>query len=282
MAQPHFPRTFVLAAVAAFATTVLYSQSAPSTQGAQTVKWDNHVFKFLPGGQMAQVLTNDGKVVGTILKMNGELQVIPLPGTDGDKLKKSFEDWKTFNARSHSADSPAAAAPSSGQQPGPAGAGTALPSTPANGETTPAEIRFDEAAHTVTVPRPDGVTVTFVGEDVKIAGFHRGNYILRHQKGGPGRLLEHSVLHPDRAGGSVSGGGEEFLYEGGGIIYDSGMGGTNLQENRQVLLAKQLSQVAMDAVADVRKITGHENFAPPGYNTLKEVPQYPLRSDGSR
>jgi hypothetical protein len=266
-------------------TTVLYSQGTPSTQGAQTIKWDNYVFKFLPGGQMAQVMGSDGKIVGTILKMNGELQVIPLPGTDGDKLRKSFEDWKTFNARSHSGDSPAAAttaAPSSGQQPGSPGAGTASPATPASGETIAAEIRFDEAAHAVMVPRPDGVTVTFVGEDVKIAGFQKQNFIVRHQRGGAGRLLEHSVLHPNRAGGSVSGGGEEFLYEGGGIIYDSGMGGNNLQENRQVLLAKQLSQVAVDAVADVRKIAGHENFAPPGYNTLKEISQYRLRSDGSR
>jgi hypothetical protein len=38
-------------------------------------------------------------------------------------------------------------------------------------------IRFDDASHTITVPRPDGVTVTFVGEDVKIAGFHRVNML---------------------------------------------------------------------------------------------------------
>jgi len=61
-----------------------------------------------------------------------------------------------------------------------------------------------------------------------------------------------------------------------------GWAATTLQENPQVLLAKQLSKVAVDAVADVRKVPGHESFAPPGYNTLKEISQYRLRSDGSR
>ncbi len=95
-------------------------------------------------------------------------------------------------------------------------------------------------------------------------------------------MLEASILHPGRAGGSVSGGGIEFLREGGGLIYDSGMGGVNLQENHQVLTAKQLSKIAVDAVADVRQVAGHEKFSPPGYNTLKEISQYRLRSDGSR
>ena len=81
----------------------------------------------------------------------------------------------------------------------------------------------------------------------------------------------------------MSGGGEEFLKEGGGIIYDSGMGtASDMQTNSPVLKAKQLSQIAVDAVAEVRKIPGHENFTPPGYNTLKEISQYRLRSDGSR
>jgi len=94
--------------------------------------------------------------------------------------------------------------------------------------------------------------------------------------------MESNVGHSPRAGGSISGGGEEFLLDGGGIIYDSGMGGSNLQENPQVLLAKQLSKITVDAVADVRQVPGHENFAPPGYNSLKEISQYRLRSDGSR
>jgi hypothetical protein len=213
--------------------------------------------------------------------MNGEQQVIPLPGTDADKLKKSFEDYKAFNARSHAASNSTATptpAPPGGQQQGPTAA-----STPADGTgATALGIRFDDVTHSVTVPRPDGVTVTFVGEDVKIAGFHRVSYVVRHQKDGVGRFLESSVGHPNRAGGSLSGGGEEFLLEGGGIIYDSGMGGVNLQESHQVLIAKQLSQIAVDAVADVRQVPGHESFAPPGYSSLKEISEYRLRSDGSR
>ena len=44
-----------------------------------------------------------GKLVGMIHTMNGEQQVMPLPGTDADKLKKSFADYKAFNASNHSA-----------------------------------------------------------------------------------------------------------------------------------------------------------------------------------
>ena len=55
---------------------------------------------------MAQVFEG-GKVVGTILTMNGDQQVLPLPGTDSDKLKKSFADYKAFNARSHGGSSSA-------------------------------------------------------------------------------------------------------------------------------------------------------------------------------
>lgn len=163
-------------------------------------------------------------------------------------------------------------------------AGTTSPSVPVNGiGATPSAIRFDETTHTITVPRPDGVTVTFVGEDVKIVGFQGVNYIVRHKKGSASRLLESGILHPTRAAGGVAGGGEEFLLEGGGIIFDSGMGiVVGREDSRQVLMAKQLSQIAVDAVADVHAIAGHENFAPPGYNNLKEISGYRLRSDGSR
>ena len=258
--------------------------TSPPQAGNSEVKWDDYTFKYNQTGTVAQVFEG-GKVVGTILTMNGEQQVIPLPGTDSEKLKKSFDDYRAFSARSHaggnSTGTPAAAPPSEQQQ-GPAGGTTSL-STPAGVSGTAASgIRFDEVTHAITVPRPDGVTVTFVGEDVKIAGFHRVNYVVRHQKGGVGRFLESSVGHPNRAGGSLSGGGEEFLLEGGGIIYDSGMGGVNLQESHQVLLAKQLSQIAVEAVAGVRQVPGHESFAPPGYSSLKEISQYRLRSDGSR
>lgn len=258
------------------------SQGRPQT-GASEVKWDDYTFKFTPTGTMAQVFEGS-KVVGTILTMNGELQVIPMPGTDADKLKKSFEDYKVFSARSHAGNStgmPTAPTPGA-QQPGPTG-GTTAPSTFSGGSgAAPSGIRFDDVTHTITVPRPNGVTVTFAGEDVKIAGFRRVTYVVKHQKGGVGRFLERGVGHPDRVGGSLSGGGEEFLLDGGGIVYDSGMGGVNLQESPQVLLAKQLSQIAVDAVADVRQVPGHETFTPPGYSSLKEISQYHLRSDGSR
>ena len=266
-------------------TRVTLAPEAASTE-AREVKWDDYTFKFLPGGQMAQVFEG-GKVVGTIMTMNGQQQVIPLPGPDADKLKKSFEDWKISNARSHSAGNSSGTftttAPSPRQQPGSPVTETKSPSLPVGGTgITASTVRFDEATHAITVPRPDGVTVTSVGEDVKIGGFNRVNYIVRHQKGGPGRFLESNVVHSTRAGASLSGGGEEFLLEGGGIIYDSGMGSYNLQENGQIRKAKQLSQIAVDAVADVRKIAGHENFAPPGYKTLVEISHYRLRSDGSR
>ena len=272
--------TRVATANAANATSSV--PSVPTSSGE--VKWDDYVFKFNPTGTMAQVFEG-GKVVGTILTMNGDQQVLPLPGTDSDKLKKSFADYKAFNARSHGGSSSASTtttAPSFAQ-PGSSPATTSS-SVPATGSETPASaIHFDDATHTVTVPRPDGVTVTFVGEDVKIAGFRRLNYILRHQKGSAGRFFERTLGHPDAAGGSLSGGGVEFLREGGGIIYDSGMGtNSDMQVNSPVLTAKQLSQIAVAAVADVRKVPGHESFTPPGYNTLKEISQYRLRSDGSR
>ena len=160
---------------------------------------------------MAQVFEG-GKVVGTILTMNGDQQVVPIPGTDSDKLKKSFADYKAFNARSHGGSS-SPATPTTASLPAQPGSprGTS-PSAPSTSSETPASaIHFDDATHTITVPRPDGVTVTFVGEDVKIAGFRRLNYILRHQKGSAGRFFERTLGHPDAAGGSLSGGGVEFL-----------------------------------------------------------------------
>jgi hypothetical protein len=49
----------------------------------EVVKWDDYTFKFGPSAQMAQVLQGD-KVVGSIIMMNGSLQVIPLPDADGE------------------------------------------------------------------------------------------------------------------------------------------------------------------------------------------------------
>jgi hypothetical protein len=252
------------------------------------VKWEDYTYKFDRSGMMAQVFEG-GKVVGTILNMNGQQRILPLPGTDSAKMTKSFEDYQAFNARSHGGSSSAAAAAS---PPSPATttttASTFTPTSRGSYQVTAsptpaADIHIDEATHTITVPRPDGITITFVGEDVKIAGFRKLNYIVRHQKGTTSRFLEHSLGHSDSAGGSLSGGGEEFLLDGGGLIYDSGMGtNADMQVNSPVLTAKQLSQIAVAAVADVRQVPGHENFAPPGYNTLKEISQYRLRSDGSR
>jgi hypothetical protein len=282
--------TRVTAATAAGAAAA--SAPAAPTPNAE-VKWDDYTYKFDRSGLMAQVFEG-GKVVGTILNMNGQQRILPLPGTDSAKMTKSFEDYQAFSARSHAGSTSAAAT-----TPAPNAATTTAATTPSTSTFTPpasrgsfqvtasptpeADIRIDQATHTITVPRPDGITITFVGEDVKIAGFRKLNYIVRHQKGSTGRFLEHSLGHADSAGGSLSGGGEEFLLDGGGLIYDSGMGtNADMQVNSPVLTAKQLSQIAVAAVADVRQVPGHENFAPPGYNTLKEISQYRLRSDGSR
>jgi hypothetical protein len=273
-------------------TAATAASAVPSAPAAPTpnavVKWDDYTYKFDLSGTMAQVFEG-GKVVGTILNVNGQQRILPLPGTDATKMTKSFEDYQAFNARSHGAGTTVAAATSSAVPAATPAATTYTPPAPRGSyqvtasPTPPADIRIDEATHTITVPRPDGITVTFVGEDVKIAGFRRLNYIVRHQKGSTGRFLERSLGHPDSAGGSLSGGGEEFLLDGGGLIYDSGMGtNADMQVNSPVLTAKQLSQIAVAAVADVRQVPGHENFAPPGYNTLKEISQYRLRSDGSR
>ena len=262
----------------------------PPVKGSGDVKWDDYTFKFDRSGTMAQVFES-GKVVGTILTVNGQQRVIAMPGTDATKLQKSFDDYRAFSARNHSADTPVAA---TGPGAAPVIVPAATPAAPAvasagaalglqnNGKADASRIQFDDANHLVMVPRTDGFTVTFAGQDVRInAGVGRG-FILRHQKGSAGRLLERSFDHRYDAGGSVAGGGIEFLHAEGGLIYDSGMGGMNLQENRQVMIAKQLSAMAVDAVAAVRQVPGHQKFTPPGYNTLKEISQYRLRSDGSR
>jgi len=276
---------------AATAASAAPSAPAPPTPNA-VVKWDNYTYKFDQSGMMAQVFEG-GKLVGTILNMNGQQRMIPIPGTDATKMAKSFEDYQAFSARSHGGGESATVAT---PPPSPVATNATPPAAPAYTPSAPrgsyqviasptpvADIRIDEATHTITVPRPDGITVTFAGEDVKIAGFRRLNYVVRHQKGSTGRFLERSIGHSNAAGGSLSGGGEEFLLDGGGLIYDSGMGtNADMQVNSPVLTAKQLSQIAVAAVADVRQVPGHENFSPPGYNTLKEISQYRLRSDGSR
>lgn len=98
MSTPRFLSWFACVVVTALALAIICH--GQEVKPNEVVKWDDYTFKFGPSGQMAQVLQGD-KVVGSILYMNGGLQVIPLPGTDEAKLKRSFEDWKAFSARSH-------------------------------------------------------------------------------------------------------------------------------------------------------------------------------------
>jgi hypothetical protein len=263
------------------------------------VQWDDYTFKIIQAGQMVQAFQG-GRVVGTILNMNGQERVVAQPDTDADKLKKSYDDYLAFTARSHGASPPPAPSGPAGAAPSGAVAPSSLTppqsATPPVGGVTPGQaggdpaptvdisaIRFDNGGKSVTVPRSDGTSVVFVGQDVKITGVGgRPGYLLRHQKGSLMRGLEQSMDHSHAVGGGVMGGGIEFLHEGGGLIYDSGMGGYNVQESPQTLKAKQLSQIAVDAVAEVRKVAGHESFKPPGYDSILEVSRYRLRSDGSR
>jgi hypothetical protein len=104
MVTPRFLRSFAWAG--AITLALVLSCYGQTVKPNEVVKWDDYIFKFGPSAQMAQVLQGD-KVVGSILMMNGSLQVIPLPDADGERLKKSFEDWKAFSARSHSGGSPA-------------------------------------------------------------------------------------------------------------------------------------------------------------------------------
>jgi hypothetical protein len=261
--------------------------SSPATSG--DVTWDDYVFKFDPSGRTAHVLES-GRLVGMIHTMNGVQQVMPLPGADADKLKKSFEDYKAFNASNHSgniaAATPAAATPvpaaSALPTPAPRVAATSAIAADMDARADPSAIRFD--GKTITVPRPNGMTVTFVDQDVKIENTRTSVATLRHQKGSAGRLMEGALQPSNRGGGSVGGGGEEFLEPGGRILYDSGMGYNvdTVQESPIMVRVKNLAQVAVAAVADVRQIPGHEKFTPPGYNDLKEISQWRLRADGSR
>jgi hypothetical protein len=254
------------------------------------VKWDDYVFKFIPGGSMAQVYQG-GKLVGTIVTVNGQQRVMALPGTDSAKLQKSYQDYQAFNARSHG-ETPAAttsvdsaAAPSG--TPGVVIAAGAAPDTAAkslgfanDGKADPTGVKFE--GKIVTVPRSDGMLVTFAGDDVTIASARGPMYVLRRKKASVGRAFEQSLDHRNAVGGGIAGGGIEFLRAGGGLIYDSGMGGYNVQESPGVRQAKQLALIAVDAVDAVRQVPGHADFKPSGYKALKEVSQYRLRSDGSR
>ena len=252
------------------------------------VKWDDYVFRFLPGGTITQVY-QQGRLVGNIITVNGQQRVVVLPGTDSAKLQKSYQDYLAFNARSHGEAAPVTATATTAVPGAPVVAATQAPVVgggPAslgfanNGKADPAGIKFD--GNTVTVPRTDGMIVTFAGEDVDIASGNRPMYVLRHKKGSFGRTLEQSMDKRNAVGGGIGGGGIEFLSAQGGLIYDSGMGGYNLQESAGVRQAKQLALIAVDAADAVRQLPGHSNFKPRGYGALKEVSHYRLRSDGSR
>jgi len=265
------------------------SQGPAGANAQGEVKWDDYTFRFLPGGNMTQVFQG-GRLVGTILTLNGQERVVPQPGTDSAKLQKSYDDYQAFNARSHGEPAPAAPAVAAGAPGGvapSAGAPAAAPGAEQkslgfanNGRADPSGIKFE--GKTVTVPRTDGMIVTFVGEDVTISDARGPVYILRHKKGSVGRTLEQTFDHRNAVGGGIAGGGIEFLKAGGGLIYDSGMGGYNMQESPGVRTAKQLALVAVDAADAVQGISGHAGFKPPGYSALKDVSQYRLRSDGSR
>ncbi|HWZ97561.1 MAG TPA: hypothetical protein VN025_07370 [Candidatus Dormibacteraeota bacterium] len=216
--------------------------------------------------------------------MNGELQAMPLPGPDADKLKKSFEDWKAFQKRAGgNAGATPATTPTSASgaviMPG----STVIPPSSAT-PLGPSKILFDDAGQTPTVTRTDGVTVNFLGEQIKIAGYGAQNYLVRHEKSNPGRFLRSTVGGANtRVMGSLSGAGEQFLVDGGGPLYDSGMGiVVGMENDKQLLIPKKLSIIIVGAVAEIRATPGHEKFDPPGYKSLKEISEYHLKSDGTQ
>lgn len=256
---------------------VTYGQANYSNQ---TVKWDDYTFKFLIGGQMAQVL-KAGNVVGSILMMNGELQVIPtVVGQDADNLKKSFEDWKAYEKRAHGGSAASSTQAPAAQAAAPPGEGVASASP--NGTGGSANVTFNEA-NQPTVVRADGVTVTFVDEKIRISGYQGVNYILRYEKASGSRFLR-NVAAPTHLGTSVSGAGEQYLVDGGGVFFDSaiqGVNSVNIRIDKTLVRSKQLSQIALDAVAEVRKKTGHEAFTPPGYSDLTMIAGLKLSGDGS-
>jgi hypothetical protein len=241
---------------------------AQTPPGFTDVKWDDYTLRIVSAtGDVLQIFAGTGPIAAGVLPIAILVpphQVRLLSGGDATTVQKSLDDYFAAQARG-------------------GGVPTKPPTSTATGDVPITAIMFDDVAGSVAVPRPEGITVTFIGEDTKITRFHGSAFILRHQKGTSKRFLEGTLLSNTRSGGSLSGGGIEFLREGGGLIYDSGMGTAgNLQESKQVLIAKQLSQVAVDAVADVRKMPGHESFTPPGYSSLQEISKYRLRSDGSR
>ncbi len=167
----------------------------------------------------------------------------------------------------------------------PASAPAAVTSAPEQAQTPASQpgVTFN-GANEPTVVRADGITVAFSGEEIRIAGYQGMNYLLRHEKVTARRAIRSGLSGITYGGTGLAGSGEQYLYEGGSMIFDSGVGLTagNMALDRQLLLPKQLSVIAVDAIAEIRKVSGHEKFSPPGYSDLKTVATYKLKSDGSQ
>jgi hypothetical protein len=238
----------------------------------------DYLFNPLSGGAIVQVF-RQGKSVGNIINSNGQMRVMAVPGNDAGQIQAAYQSYLALSAGAGVVP-PAVTAPRSAM-PGPvAGVAPGSLGLSNGGKADPSGVKFE--GDTVTVPRTDGMTVIIAGDDVTIARGTAPEYVLRRKKASVGRAFEQALSKRNAEGGGVAGGGIEFLRAGGGLIFDSGMGGYNLQETPGVREAKQLALIAVDAIDTVRNIPGHSDFKPSGYNGLKDVSKYRLRSDGSR
>jgi len=234
-------------------TSPLTGVDAPSGMGVnqEIVTYDGSTFRITSvNGIPPNVVETkpNGQVITSVLMT--DVRVISVPNNKDPSYADRVNAVLRIHAESHGPTSSPAASPGNpgASSPVPGTTSGLLPAGSSGPTASPA--RFDDANHTIRVVRPEGVMVTFVENDVDIAGIQSQSYILQHQKDAAGRFLEHSIAHPNAAGGSLSGGGEEFLRERGGIVYDSGIKTEQeMQVSHQVLLAKQLSQVVVDAVA---------------------------------
>jgi len=265
MARQHSLRLFLC-----FVLTALSSGSASSAQAGKAAPaarpGGGYTLNFSQGGEIAWVFDGNGKIVAAILNPTGQKQLVPAPGVNPDTLKKPFDDWK---------------ASVTGTQAPQIGPGAPAPT---DAPAVSAGVTFSPD-NEPTVTRPDGVTLAFAGKEIKITGYQNRNYILRNEKATAGRFLR-NLYAPTHMGTGFAG-GEQYLIEGGQMFFDSAINGVNVANgtygmDKPLLLPKQLSQMVMDAVAQVRAIPGHESFAPPGYDAIKQVSQYKLKADGSQ
>lgn len=95
--------------IAAFLTLATISQptaligqrkvTAPSSPSMETMTWDDYTIRLFPGGRMGRVTNARGAPVGSIVTVNGELQINPVvQEPEASKLRKSFEGWKASRA----------------------------------------------------------------------------------------------------------------------------------------------------------------------------------------